>query len=382
MSSPKSEYYFINSLKQINQEEWNYCLNNDHPFTQYEFLLAMEESKSACKQTGWEPHHYVEYDENSKIIAICPMYLKSHSYGEYIFDHAWAEAYHRYGLQYYPKLQSAIPFTPVTGERIFIHKKIKNKKNKIKSIIYNIITEAKKLNISSVHFNFINNPSEWKYDEEIMIREGIQFHWENNNYENFDDFLFTLSSRKRKQIKRERQCLSKNNINVKLFDGNNLLKEHLDFFYECYLDTTGRKWGSTYLKKEFFSNLFSNFKEKILLIIAFQNNNKIASALNFISESHLYGRLWGAKCEIPYLHFEICYYQAIDYAIKKKIKYVEAGAQGEHKLSRGYLPQKTWSAHWIKDKEFSKAISNFLDEESKMINFHKKDLEAIAPYKN
>ena len=324
--------------------------------------------------------HYIEY-KNDEIIALCPLYLKSHSYGEYIFDHAWADAYHRHGLNYYPKLQSAIPFTPVTGERIFVNKKIKNKKDKIKEIINNIINEAKRLNVSSAHFNFIKNPNDWDANEPIMIREGIQFHWKNNDYKSFDDFLSTLSSRKRKQIKKERQCLQNNNLEVKLLTGDKLKKEDFDFFYECYLDTTGRKWGSTYLKKEFFMNILSNFKDKILLMIAFQDNIKIASALNFLSETHLYGRLWGSKFEVPYLHFELCYYQAIDYAIANKIKHVEAGAQGEHKLSRGYLPQKTWSAHWIKEKDFSEAINKFLNEEAKMINHHKEDLEALGPYK-
>ena len=382
MPSTKSVINFIDSLKKVKKNNWNNCVGNDHPFTQYEFLLALEESKSACTQTGWKPHHYVEYDKESKLIAICPLYIKSHSYGEYIFDHAWADAYHRHGLSYYPKLQSAIPFTPVTGDRIFINKEVKNKKNKIKEIINNIIDEAKRLDVSSAHFNFIKTPNDWIADEEIMIREGIQFHWKNDNYKTFDDFILTLSSRKRKQIKKERQCLLKNSLEVKKFSGDELLKEHFDFFYECYLDTTGRKWGSTYLKKEFFFNILENFKDKILLIVAFQDNQKIASALNFLSKTHLYGRLWGSKFEVPYLHFELCYYQAIDFAIENNMQYVEAGAQGEHKLSRGYLPEKTWSAHWIKEKDFSKAISKFLDEETKMINFHKKDLEALAPYKN
>ena len=215
-----------------------------------------------------------------------------------------------------------------------------------------------------------------------MIREGIQFHWENNNYKSFNDFLSTLSSRKRKQIKKERECLKKNNLKVKLLTGDDLQKEDFEFFYECYLDTTGRKWGSTYLKKEFFMSILNNFRNKILLMIAYQNDTKDASALNFLSKTHLYGRLWGSKFEVPYLHFELCYYQAIDYAISNNIQYVEAGAQGEHKLSRGYLPQKTWSAHWIKEKDFSSAINKFLNEESKMINHHKKDLEALGPYKN
>tara|TARA_B100000029_G_C17530154_1_gene942992 strand:- start:142 stop:1290 length:1149 start_codon:yes stop_codon:yes gene_type:complete len=382
MPSPKSEIFFIDSLKKVKKEDWNRCVDNDHPFTQYEFLFALEESKSACSQTGWKPYHYIEYNDKSEIIAICPLYLKSHSYGEYIFDHAWADAYHRLGLNYYPKLQSAIPFTPVTGERIFISKKIKNKKNKIKQIINNIINEAIKLNVSSAHFNFINNPNEWDAKEPILIREGIQFHWHNNNYKSFDHFLSTLSSRKRKQIKKERECLNNNNLKVKILNGGNIQKEDFDFFYECYLDTTGRKWGSKYLNKEFFMNILSTFKHKILLIIAFKDNEKIASALNFLSKTHLYGRLWGSKFEVPYLHFELCYYQAIDYAITNQLKFVEAGAQGEHKLSRGYLPQKTWSAHWIKEKEFSKAINNFLNEEAKIINYHKEDLEALGPYKN
>ena len=380
MPSLKSDYFFIDSLKKIKNIDWNACVDSDHPFIQYEFLFALEKSESACSQTGWKPYHYIEY-KNDEIIALCPLYLKSHSYGEYIFDHAWADAYHRHGLNYYPKLQSAIPFTPVTGERIFVNKKIKNKKDKIKEIINNIINEAKRLNVSSAHFNFIKNPNDWDANEPIMIREGIQFHWKNNDYKSFDDFLSTLSSRKRKQIKKERQCLQNNNLEVKLLTGDKLKKEDFDFFYECYLDTTGRKWGSTYLKKEFFMNILSTFKDKILLMIAVQDNIKIASALNFLSETHLYGRLWGSKFEVPYLHFELCYYQAIDYAIANKIKHVEAGAQGEHKLSRGYLPQKTWSAHWIKEKDFSEAINKFLNEEAKMINHHKEDLEALGPYK-
>ena len=381
MTSQKSEFFFIDSLKKIKKDDWNNCVNHDHPFLQYEFLLALEESKSACTQTGWKPHHYIELNEKKEIIAACPLYLKNHSYGEYIFDHAWADAYHRHGLNYYPKLQSAIPFTPVTGERIIINNKIQNKNKKLHQVIENIINEAKKLNVSSAHFNFIKNPNEW-YNDKIMIREGIQFHWENKNFKTFEEFLLTLSSRKRKQIKKERQCLKNYNFNVQLLSGEEILEEHIDFFYECYLDTTGRKWGSTYLKKEFFTNLLINFKEKILLIIAYQDNHKVATALNFLSKTHLYGRLWGTKKEIPNLHFELCYYQAIEYAIKNNIQIVEAGAQGEHKLQRGYMPEKTWSAHYIKNQEFSLAIEKFLNHETEILSKYKKNLEEFAPYKN
>ena len=215
-----------------------------------------------------------------------------------------------------------------------------------------------------------------------MLRSGIQFHWKNNDYENFDEFLKNLSSRKRKLIKKERLCIINNNLRVELLSGDMIKEEHVQFFYDCYLDTTGRKWGSTYLSKSFFYELLSNFKDKILLIMAFHENKKIASAINFLCKTHLYGRLWGSKYEVPFLHFELCYYQAIDYAIKNNIKIVEAGAQGEHKLQRGYVPTKTWSAHWIKDKEFSNAIENFLDKEGQLVDNEKSKLDALLPYKN
>ena len=376
-----SEFFFCSSLDSIDKNKWNGCVGNDHPFLQYEFLNALERSGSATTKTGWQPHHYIEI-ENNKIIAICPLYIKNHSFGEYIFDHSWADAYHRYGLNYYPKLQSAIPFTPVTGERIVINKKIDNIKNKENEVIENIITEAKKINVSSLHFNFIKNASQWKNNKEIMLRSGIQYHWKNNNYKTFDEFLEVLSSRKRKIIKRERLCLRNNNLRVEFLNGDLIKEEHIQFFYDCYLDTTGRKWGSTYLSKDFFFDLLLNFKDKILLVMAFCDSKKIASAINFLSKSHLYGRLWGAKYEVPFLHFELCYYQAIDYAIKNQIKIVEAGAQGEHKLQRGYIPTKTWSAHWIKDKEFRTAIDNFLSKEVQLIDDEKDRLNTLSPYKN
>ena len=376
-----SKYYFCSSLNTIAKDKWNKCIGDDHPFLQYEFLFALEKSDSATLKTGWQAHHYIE-ESNGEILVICPLYIKSHSFGEYIFDHSWADAYHRYGLNYYPKLQSAIPFTPVTGDRIIINKKVKNKKDKIQKSLLNIIEEAKKINVSSLHFNFIKNPDEWNENKEIMIRSGIQFHWHNHNYKSFDEFLETLSSRKRKLIKKERQCLKNNNLTVKLLSNDLIKEEHINFFYQCYIDTTGRKWGSTYLTKGFFMELFNNFRHKILLIVAFHEDKMVASAINFISKTHLYGRLWGAKYEVPFLHFELCYYQAIDYAIANKIKIVEAGAQGEHKLQRGYVPTKTWSIHWIKDKEFSRAIEGFLDKEVKIIDNEKQNLEVLTPYKN
>ncbi len=376
-----SEHFFCSSLSNIKSSDWNECVGNDHPFLQYEFLYALEKSNSANTKTGWQPYHYIE-QKNDKIISLCPLYIKNHSFGEYIFDHSWADAYHRYGINYYPKLQSAIPFTPVTGDRIVLNKSVKDKKGKQVQVINNIIEEAKKINVSSLHFNFVNDASNWNEIDNIMVRSGIQFHWNNNEYKNFNEFLNDLSSRKRKIVRRERQCIENNNLTVKLLNGDEIKEEHINFFYDCYLDTTGRKWGSTYLTKEFFFELLHNFRNKILLIMAYQEDKMVASAINFLSKTHLYGRLWGSKYDVPFLHFELCYYQAIEYAIQNKIQIVEAGAQGEHKLQRGYAPTKIWSAHWIKDQEFSKAIQNFLDNESQLIDNQKEKLEDYLPFKN
>ncbi len=379
MSLKNDDYFFISSISEVSKTNWNKCSGLDHPFTRYEFLHALEKSNSVSIKTGWQPHHYIEKNKKNDIIAICPLYIKNHSFGEYIFDHAWADAYHRNGLNYYPKLQSAIPFTPVTGNRLLISNKIKNKKYKTNSIIKNILEEVKRLKVSSLHFNFV--PKTY-CNLNLMTRQGIQYHWKNENYNSFDDFLQNLSSRKRKAIKKERKSIADSNLSIKLFSGDEIKIEHINFFYDCYLNTTEKKWGSTYLTKNFFIELLENFSDKILFIIAFNNYEMVAAAINFISSTHLYGRLWGSKYNIPFLHFELCYYQAIEYAINKKLKVVEAGAQGEHKIQRGYVPEKTWSIHWIKNKQFSEAIEKFLDQEAKQLNIHKENLEQFIPYKS
>jgi len=379
MSLKNDDYFFISSISEVSKTNWNKCSGLDHPFTRYEFLHALEKSNSVSIKTGWQPHHYIEKNKKNDIIAICPLYIKNHSFGEYIFDHAWADAYHRNGLNYYPKLQSAIPFTPVTGNRLLISNKIKNKKYKTNSIIKNILEEVKRLKVSSLHFNFV--PKTY-CNLNLMTRQGIQYHWKNENYNSFDDFLQNLSSRKRKAIKKERKSIADSNLSIKLFSGDEIKIEHINFFYDCYLNTTEKKWGSTYLTKNFFIELLENFSDKILFIIAFNNCEMVAAAINFISSTHLYGRLWGSKYNIPFLHFELCYYQAIEYAINKKLKVVEAGAQGEHKIQRGYVPEKTWSIHWIKNKQFSEAIEKFLDQETKQLNIHKENLEQFIPYKS
>ncbi len=382
MVSETDSFFFSNTIDDISKDDWNDCVGLDHPFTRYEFLQALEKSGSAVFSTGWQPFHYIQINNKKKIVVVCPLYVKSHSFGEYIFDHAWADAYHRYGLDYYPKLQSAIPFTPVTGERIIVHKILKNKNDIKNKVINNIINKAQTLNVSSLHFNFLRKPEYLNNNNnDLLLRQGIQFHWKNNNYKSFNEFLETLSSRKRKLIKKERSCIKDNNITVKLLNGVEIQKKHWDFFYKCYLNTTGKKWGSSYLTKEFFVKIGKNLSSKILLIIAYHEDQMIASALNFLSTTHLYGRLWGSIKHIPYLHFEMCYYQAIEYAIKNKIHIVEAGAQGSHKIQRGYMPENTWSLHWIKNKKFKEAISHYLDKEINLLDKEKKELEQFAPFK-
>ena len=382
MVSTSDNFYFINSIKEISINDWNECVNIDHPFTRYEFLYALENSQSATTKTGWQPFHYIERNDENKIIAICPLYIKSHSFGEYIFDHSWADAYHRNGLNYYPKLQSAIPFTPVTGERIIVNKIIKNKLEKKIQIIKRIIEKTKLINVSSLHFNFLPKPDKIaKKNSELLIRKGIQFHWKNDGYKSFKEFQDSLSSRKRKVIKKERLCVIKNGLTIKKLLGKEITPKHWDFFYKCYLNTTNKKWGSTYLTKNFFLEISKTLSEKILLIIAYKDDTMIASAINFVSKTHLYGRLWGTLFKIPNLHFELCYYQAIDFAIANKINIVEAGAQGEHKLQRGYLPETTWSMHWIKNKEFSKAINQYLEQETNLVEKQKQNLEQYKPFK-
>jgi len=382
MVSRPGNYRFLSSIKDISCDDWNNCAGLEHPFTRYEFFYALEKSKSATNSTGWKPFHYVETDEKNQLISICPLYIKSHSFGEYIFDHAWAEAYNRNGLQYYPKLQSAVPFTPVTGRRIMIRNNHLNNATIEKRVLKNIINKASQINVSSVHFNFLNNPKTFCLEKNnLMLRKGIQFHWQNDSYESFNDFLSSLSSRKRKLIKKERKCLEEHNLKIELLTGLQITKFHWDFFYQCYLNTTEGKWGSSYLKKDFFYNIGQSIPSKILLILAKQNNTYIAGALNFMSKTHLYGRLWGSITYVPFLHFEICYYQAIEYAIMNKIQIVEAGAQGSHKLKRGYMPKEIFSVHWIKNINFKDAINNYLDEEIKIIEKQKKELEQFAPFK-
>jgi uncharacterized protein len=372
------------SLTNDDKDQWNKLNTCNHPFTSYDFLNALETSNSVCSKTGWTPKHIIVKNEDNTIVGASPNYLKMHSYGEYIFDHSWANAYENAGGQYYPKLLSAIPFTPATGPRILL-----SPKNKDNDIILRLIIDTyeqlvTKNNLSSAHINFITKELSDKLNERNWIkRKGLQFHWHNQEYKSFDDFLDKLKSTKRKIIKKERNKINEYDLTIERITGNALNSEIWNAFYKFYLSTIDKKWGSAYLTKDFFYLINQNMKDNILLIVAKKNEEIIAGALNFIGQNTLYGRNWGSKLEIPFLHFELCYYQAIEYAIENNIQIVEAGAQGHHKIQRGYVATSTYSSHYIQNTSFEKAVRNFVKMEAKEVN---KQIEVInqqgSPYSN
>ena len=372
------------SLRNIDKNQWNKLNICNHPFTSYEFLNALETSNSVSTKTGWTPKHILVKSAANDLIGASPNYLKMHSYGEYIFDHSWANAFENAGGQYYPKLLSAIPFTPATGPRILLSPQKNNNDEIFKLIIGTYEQLVKNNNLSSAHINFITKQLSDTLNKRNWIkREGLQFHWYNKKYQSFDDFLDELKSTKRKAIKKERKKINEYGLTIERLTGDALNVKIWDSFYEFYLSTIDKKWGGAYLTKDFFYSINQSMKNKILLVIAKKNNDIIAGALNFLGENTLYGRNWGSKLDIPFLHFELCYYQAIEYAIENKIQIVEAGAQGHHKIQRGYIATSTYSAHYIQNDSFDKAVRGFVEMEANEIN---KQIEIInrqgSPYSN
>ena len=381
---------FINDINLIEKKQWDLCACPEafkgekiiDPFTTYNFISALENSGSVGKGTGWHSCHLVVKIEK-EIIAVMPLYLKGHSQGEYIFDHNWAQAYNNFGGNYYPKIQSAVPFTPVTGRR-FLTKKGFEKQGR-DALERGIINLALNNKLSSAHITFCTSFEAKKVsDNNFLKRKTLQYHWENKGFSNFEDFLNSLSSRKRKTIKKERKIatsLFKDNDGIFSFTGSQLRDKHWDSFWKFYQDTGNRKWGIPYLTRDFFQIINECMPENILLFLAIENNTPIAGALNFIGADTLYGRYWGCSKYHSCLHYELCYYQAIDYALKNRIKKVEAGAQGEHKISRGYLPSFVYSLHWFSNKSFASAISEYLNKEEKVINQEYDILMKTSPYK-
>ncbi|MEP3225228.1 MAG: GNAT family N-acetyltransferase [Parasphingorhabdus sp.] len=357
-------------------DQWNQCGGAINPFISHEFLSAMEESGSVGPGTGWKSLPIIIEDETGKIAGCLPSYLKSHSQGEYIFDQQWAHAFENAGGQYYPKIQIAAPFSPVPGPRLLLQDD---------DLAIPLLRAAEQLaannGISSVHATFVaENQLDLFREAGWLIRSDSQFHWQNQNYAQFDDFLAALSSRKRKAIKKERRK-AQEAVEIIHVLGAQISAEYWDYFWEFYQDTGARKWGTPYLTRAAFDLLHDKMGEKLLLILALQDGIPIAGALNVIGAETLYGRYWGCSRDIPFLHFEICYYQAIDAAIARGLKYVEAGAQGSHKLARGYQPVATWSAHYIVDPGFRSAIADYLDRERRAVAADIEFLAEMGPFK-
>lgn len=373
---PDIEISVLGSLGDISAHDWDACAQANgaplDPFTTHRFLYALEQSGSVGAGTGWQPYHMVA-KQGDQIVGVMPLYAKGHSQGEYIFDHAWAGAYERAGGQYFPKLQCAVPFTPATGQRI-----LAQDRDVQRALVRSAIRVAEGNGISSFHITFCTKGEyDAAPDMDLMQRVGQQFHWENDGYVDFDGFLAGLSSRKRKNIRKERQRAQDFGGEIQCLTGAQIEPQHWDAFWKFYQDTGARKWGTPYLTRVFFDIVQKTMREDILLVMAVRDGEFIAGALNFIGGDTLFGRYWGCVEDHAHLHFELCYYQAIDFAIKYGLARVEAGAQGDHKLARGYLPTPVYSLHWIADAGFRSAVSQFLVDEREAVG---EDIEMMAHY--
>jgi len=348
-------------IADIDAADWDACAGSDNPFVSHAFLSALEDSGSADSRTGWLPQHAVLRDGGGAVVAVVPIYAKSHSYGEYVFDHGWAHALERVGVSYYPKLQVAVPFSPVPGPRL-----LRRPGSGVPiSVLANALEQAcDSHKLSSVHITFCTE-EEWNGLGDVgwLRRLGMQFHWENNGYASFEDFLGALSSRKRKVLRRERRDANAAGLTFHALSGSDITEAHWDAFYRFYRSTVDRKWGSAYLSRAFFSRVGERLGRRVVLMYAENGGKPVAGALNLAGETALYGRNWGCRGGWPFLHFELCYYRAIDWAIEHGLQRVEAGAQGRHKIQRGYMPKPTYSAHWIAHAGLRRAVGNFLEEE-------------------
>ena len=409
MASSEITLEAVSSISQIAAEDWNACANPTldidslngldtlaspsaiaqscagsasgyNPFVSHEFFSALEASGSDCARTGWGPRHLLARLDGA-IAGIVPCYLKSHSQGEYVFDRGWADAYERAGGRYYPKLQASVPFTPATGPRLLIRHGV-DADVIGGALATGLVALCEATKASSVHVTFARQ-AEQKFlaDHEFLERTDQQFHWHNQGYGSFDDFLATLNSRHRKAIKRERREALSAGITIHALTGSDITEDAWDAFFEFYMETGSRKWGRPYLTRKFFSLIGESMSRDVLLVMAKRDGRWIAGAINFIGSDTLFGRNWGAIEHHPFLHFEVCYYQAIDFAIKRSLKTVEAGAQGEHKIARGYLPQTTYSAHYIADPGLRRAIADYLKRERAYVAEAGRELTEAGPFR-
>ena len=374
----------LGAMAEVPAEQWDACAGADDPFARHAFLSALEDSASVTAETGWQPRHLVAEDETGMVVAAAPLYLKGHSYGEFVFDWGWADAYERAGGRYYPKLQAAIPFTPVTGRRLLIRQDLPEAtQGRLADALSAALVElAGRFGVSSVHVTFPTE-AEWRRFGELgfLLRTSKQFHWENRDYATFEDFLDGLASRKRKAIRKERRAVAESGVALSVLTGADITQAHWDAFYHFYRDTSDRKWGAAYLTRDFFSRLGRTMAESVVLVMAEADGEFVGGALNLLGGGVLYGRYWGCVKDYRFLHFEACYYQAIDFAIANGLSRVEAGAQGPHKIQRGYLPIRTYSAHWITDPRFRGIIADYLDRERQETEQELEGLASHSPFR-
>ena len=371
------------SIAAIGRTEWDACAApTGDPFVSYDFLDACEASGSAVPSEGWAARHLSLHDKDGAVIGVMPLYLKGHSQGEYVFDHSWADAYQRAGGRYYPKLLGAVPFTPATGPR-FLNAPGTDAATVREALLQGALTLTERLGVSSLHVNFPLEP-EWRAMTEagLLPRRDIQFIWRNDGYQSFDDFLGALSSSRRKTIRRERRE-AQAGLDIRVLTGVAITQAHWDAFFAFYMDTGDRKWGRPYLTRDFFARVGASMADRIALVMAFEDETPVAGALNFIGRDALYGRQWGTLIDRPFLHFELCYYQAIEFAIARGLSRVEAGAQGDHKIARGYLPSPVYSAHFIADPALRDAVARYLEQERPAVEAEMHAMTAeLSPYRH
>ena len=378
-----TEVNILNGMAEIPADAWDALACPEaltsraiDPFTTHRFLLALDRSASTGPGTGWQSRPLVLQD-GAKLVAAAPLYVKGHSQGEYIFDHGWAQGYERAGGRYYPKLQIAVPFTPATGSRFLGPPEARD------TLITAAIRIAEQNQISSIHVTFCTEAEAESLADrhDLLHRVTQQFHWENRGYADFNAFLDDLSSRKRKMIRKEREMAQSSGLTIEALTGARILPHHWDAFWAFYQDTGSRKWGTPYLTRAFFDEVHATMRDDVLLVLAMQGDTPVAGALNFIGRDTLFGRYWGCSEDHPCLHFELCYYQAIDWAIANGLHRVEAGAQGEHKLARGYLPSPVHSLHWIRDPGFRRAVAQYLEQERHAVDQEIEVLTAFGPFR-
>lgn len=373
--------HIIDSINEVTAENWNSLVGRSNPFLHHEFLSALERHQCVGERYGWIPQHIIVTDTDNQLVGATPLYLKDNSYGEFVFDWAWADAYARSGLEYYPKLVSATPYTPVTGARLLISDVLQYE-TIAGHIIDAALKHARQQHVSSLHWLFTSERDTRLLEQhDHMLRSGVQFHWQNQGYTTFDDFLATLSSRKRKQIKRERRQVRDASIELRILSGHDISEAQWHTFHRHYESTFLKLGGYATLSLDFFLEIGQTMADNVVLVMAFQQQHPVASAFCLRDDDTLFGRHWGCDADFVGLHFEACYYQGIEYCIRHGLSGFEPGAQGEHKISRGFLPTQTWSAHWIAHPQFRKIIGDFLRHETAGMKQYADELTSLSPYK-